>query len=64
MSDIVERRPVPTMLLAADAVALTGSALSGNLPVLAGFAVLVGLASAAVQMIIRMRPRSAASGPR
>lgn len=52
LGDITQQRPVLTGLLAADAAALAGSALSGDLPVLAGFAVLVGLASVAVQMII------------
>lgn len=52
LGDITRRRPVLTVLLAADAVALAGSALSGSLPVLAGFAAGVGVASVAVQMII------------
>lgn len=52
LGDISRRRPILTGMIAGDAVALAGSALSGSLPILAGCAVLVGVTSVAVQMIV------------
>jgi predicted MFS family arabinose efflux permease len=50
--DIVARRPLITTLLAADAVALAASAAAPGLKVLGALAVLVGVTSVVVQMII------------
>lgn len=52
LGDITARRPLFTALLAADAAALAASAAAPALPVLTGLAVLVGLATVVVQMII------------
>jgi predicted MFS family arabinose efflux permease len=52
LGDITARRPLFTTLLAADAVALAGCAAAPSLPVLAALAVIVGLTSVVVQMVI------------
>jgi predicted MFS family arabinose efflux permease len=52
LGDITARRPLFTGLLAADAAALAARAAAPALQVLAGLAVLVGLTSVVVQMII------------
>lgn len=50
--DIVPRRPLVSGLLAVDAAALAACAAAPSLQVLAGFAVLVGVSTVVVQMLI------------
>ena len=50
--DILRRRPLLTGLLAADAVVLAGSALAPDLAVLGALALLTGVASVVVQMLV------------
>jgi predicted MFS family arabinose efflux permease len=52
LGDIVARRPLLTTLLAVDAVALAASAAAPRLGVLGALAVLVGVSSVVVQMLI------------
>jgi predicted MFS family arabinose efflux permease len=52
LGDITARRPLFTILLAADAALLAASAAAPALPALAGLAALVGLTTVVVQMII------------
>jgi predicted MFS family arabinose efflux permease len=52
LGDIIARRPLITTLLAVDAVALAASAAAPRLGVLAALAVLIGLSSVVVQMLI------------
>jgi predicted MFS family arabinose efflux permease len=52
LGDIIARRPLFTGMVAADAVALAASAAAPGVAVLAALAVLVGLSSVVVQMIV------------
>jgi predicted MFS family arabinose efflux permease len=52
VADIVRRRPLFTVLLAADTVALAASAASPSLALLGALAVIVGLTSVVVQMLV------------
>jgi predicted MFS family arabinose efflux permease len=52
VGDIVRRRPLFTGLLAADTVALAASAAAPNLQLLGALAVIVGLTSVVVQMLV------------
>lgn len=52
LGDILTRRPLITALLGLDAVALASSAVAPNLELFATLAVLVGLTSVVVQMIV------------
>ena len=64
LGDIIARRPLITALLAIDAVALAASAMAPGLRVLAVLAVLVGLTSVVVQMIIPFAATLAPPGRR
>lgn len=52
LGDIIARRPLFASLLAIDAVALAGTAVAPGLAALGAFAVVVGVASVVVQMVI------------
>jgi predicted MFS family arabinose efflux permease len=52
VGDIVRRRPLFTVLLAVDTVALAASAAAPSLAILGVFAVIVGLTSVVVQMLV------------
>ena len=52
LGDIIARRPLITTLLAVDAVALAASAAAPRLAVLGALAVLIGVSSVVVQMLI------------
>jgi predicted MFS family arabinose efflux permease len=52
VGDIVRRRPLFTLLLAADTAALAASAASPDLALLGALAIIVGLTSVVVQMLI------------
>lgn len=52
LGDIIARRPLFTVLLAIDSAALAGTAVAPGLGGLAGLAVVVGVASVVVQMVI------------
>jgi predicted MFS family arabinose efflux permease len=51
-ADIVRRRPLFTTLLVADTLALAGSAAAPNLAVLGAFALIMGVTSVVVQMMV------------
>ena len=52
IGDIVRRRPLLTSLLAADTLALAASAIAPDLAILGALAVVVGVTSVVVQMLV------------